>query len=138
MRGWRKGFRSKGFGATLQGSPGPPGVFYYEQKIAFLIDRLNFYYSVKRLKAKTNLNAKWFDYISFCDFYKLELSKRLSEHLSINGIFYFTSLIVKTSSMSESAFQQHRTNQVQYLKILSDQGITFLKGKFNQKQVKCP
>jgi len=40
--------------------------------------------------------------------------------------------------MRESEFLQHRTNQVQYLKILSDQGITILKGKFNQKQVKCP
>uniref|UniRef100_A0A7C2K2B1 NYN domain-containing protein n=1 Tax=candidate division WOR-3 bacterium TaxID=2052148 RepID=A0A7C2K2B1_UNCW3 len=107
-------------------------------KIAFLIDGLNFYYSVKRLKVKTNLNAKWFDYISFCDFYKLDLSKKLSKQLSIHGIFYFTSLIVKTASMSEIEFQQHRTNQLQYLKILADQGITILKGKFNQKEVKCP
>jgi len=118
LREWRKGFESEGGGAVLQNPLGPPGVFYCEQKIAFLIDGLSFYYSVKRLKAKTNLNAKWFDYISFCNFYKLDLSKRLSEQLSINGIFYFTSLIVKTSSMSESEYLQHRTNQVQYLKIL--------------------
>jgi len=107
-------------------------------KIVFLIDGLNFYYSILYVKRDTGVNAKWFDYFSLCEFYKNDLSKRRNKQMEIGGIFYFTSIIVRTFNMSNEEYLKHRNNQMVYLKVLRDFGIKIEISSFKRLNLKCP
>jgi len=114
------------------------GFFIYMGKISFLIDGLNFYYSVVSVKKYTRIKAKWFNYLSLCEFYKKDLSKKLNIDIEINGIFYFTSIIVKIYNMPEDEYLFHKNNQMNYLRVLKDLGLQIEISDFKELNLKCP
>ena len=108
------------------------------EKVSFLIDGLNFYYSILSVKKDTGINTKWFDYSSLCEFYKNDLSKKLNKQIKINGIFYFTSIIIKTFNMSNEEYSKHKNYQMNYLKVLKDLGLEIEMSNFKKLNLKCP
>jgi len=108
------------------------------ERISFLIDGLNFYYSVLSLKRYAGLNTKWFNYLSLCEFYKNDLSKRQNKEIEISEIFYFTSIIVKTFNISDEEYLKHKKHQLNYLKVLKDLGLKIEISNFKKSNLKCP
>ncbi|HOL22904.1 MAG TPA: NYN domain-containing protein [bacterium] len=108
------------------------------ENITFLIDGLNFYYSVISVEKNTGLKAKWFNYLSLCEFYKNEISKKLNKEFKIEKIFYFTALIIRTFTMGEEEYNIHKNNQLVYLRVLEDLGLKVEKSKFKKRDMECP
>lgn len=104
------------------------------QKVSFLVDGFNLYYSLRQIQGLSKTPAKWLDLRRLCEGYLPSIRSHLGQKTELAAIHYFSAYAMHRVKHDPDVVERHRT----YVAALSSTGVRCEMSQFKRKDAICP